>query len=131
MDSDCYLDILKKRVCQSRDWLGIDRRKFIFQQDNTRIYTALQCINFFATHGIKILLWPPNSPDLNLIENVWSYIERELDQYPEAAKDLDELWRRVEAIWREIPPEYLHKLYESIPDRLMMVIRNKGRNTKY
>jgi len=55
MDSDGYLDILKKRVCQSRDWLGMDKKKLIFQQDNARTRTALQCMDFFATHSIKAL----------------------------------------------------------------------------
>jgi len=131
MDSDAYLDVFQRRVRQSRDWLGMDNKKFIFQQDNARVHTALKSIHFFARHRIKVLDWPPNSPDLNLIENVWSYTKKELDRQSEAAEDLDRLWERVEAIWRGIPPEYLHNLYESMPDRLEMVIQNKGRNTKY
>lgn len=48
-----------------------------------------------------------------------------LDQDPDTAKDPDRLWERVEAIWREIPMEYFHKMCESMLDRLAMVIRNK------
>jgi hypothetical protein len=131
MDTDTYVDVLNRRVRQSRKYLGIDKKTFIFQQDNASAHTALRARNFFVRHRIKVLIWPPNSPDLNLIEHVWAYIKRELDKYPESPRDLDELWRRVEAIWREIPMDFLHKLYESMPDRLAMVIQNKGRNTKY
>lgn len=131
MDTDTYVDVLNRRVRQSRKYLGMDKETFIFQQDNASAHTALRARNFFVRHRINVLIWPPNSPDLNLIEHVWAYIKRELDKYPESPRDLDELWRRVEAIWREIPMDFLHKLYESMPDRLAMVIQNKGRNTKY
>jgi hypothetical protein len=131
MDTDTYVDVLNRRAHQSRKYLGVDERNFIFQQNNDRAYTALRSMNFLARHRIKVLIWPPNSLDLNLIEHVWAYIKRELDQYPESPRDLDELWRRVEGSWKEIPMDYLNKLYESMSDRLAMVIQNKGRSTKY
>ena len=98
MDSDAYLNVLQKHIQQSRDWLGMDKRKFIFQQNNARPHTALKAMHFFARQRIQVLSWPPNSPDLNLIENIRLYIKRKLDQDPEAAKDLDRLWERIEAI---------------------------------
>lgn len=38
---------------------------FLFQQDLQPAYRATTTRNWFADHGITVLDWPANSPDLN------------------------------------------------------------------
>ena len=57
---------------------------------------------------------PPLSPDFNWIENVWHVLDMKI---------------RKKKIYRL--EQTCHKLIESIPRRLQVVIESKGMHTKY
>ncbi|GFS69940.1 transposable element Tcb1 transposase [Trichonephila clavipes] len=52
----------------------------IFQQDNARPHVARIGERFFVNHQIELLPWPARSPDLSLIENMWSMVAQRLTQ---------------------------------------------------
>ncbi len=47
---------------------------FIFQQDLAPAHTAKSTKSWLNEHGVGVLDWPANSPDLN-IENLWRIVE--------------------------------------------------------
>ena len=51
--------------------------------------------------------------------------------YEKAPETLEDLWERVQAIWTNIPIDFLERLYESMPRRIAAVIKAKGGLTKY
>ena len=60
----------------------------IFQQDNAPVHTARVCRDFLRKNSVDVMPWPNRSPDLNIIENVWSYIGarvNEMDVAPNTA----------------------------------------------
>lgn len=62
----------------------------IFMQDNCRIHTARNVMAWFSRQNFELMEWPAFSPDLNPIENVWSFMENGWPQiHPRNAITLD------------------------------------------
>ena len=102
---------------------------FIFQQDLAPAHTAKTTKTWFNDHGITVLDWPANSPDLNPIENLWGIAKRKMkDMRPNNAKELK---AAIEASWSSITPQQCHRLIASMPRRIKAVIHAKGAQTKY
>ncbi len=118
-----YQEILEHFMLPSADKLYGDA-DFIFQQD-----TAKGTKSWFNDHGVTVLDWPANSPDLNPIENLWGIVKRKMrDTRPNNA---DELKAAIKATWASIPPQQCHKLITSMPRRIEAVIKAKEAPTKY
>ncbi len=64
-----YQEILEHFMLPSADKLCGDA-DFIFQQDLAPAHTAKGAKSWFNDHGVTVLDWPANSPDLNPIENL-------------------------------------------------------------
>ena len=126
-----YFEVLRGYVFASRDHNFMNPAKFKFQQDNAGIHTAKITRDFIKKSKIPVIEWPANSPDLNPIETVWAHLKKQLDRYLNAPRNMDELWERVQDIWTEITPEYLRKLYESMPRRMKELYHAKGDHIKY
>ncbi len=96
---------------------------FIFQQDLAPAHTAKGTKSWFNDHGVTVLDWPANSPDLNPVENLWGIVKRKMrDTRPNNADDLK---ATVKATWA------CHRLIASMPRRIDAVIHSKGGPTKY
>ncbi len=123
-----YQEILEHFMLPSADKLYGDA-DFIFQQDLAPAHTAKGTKSWFNDHGVTVLDWPANSPDLNPIENLWGIVKRKMrDTRPNNA---DELKATVKETWASIPPQQCHKLITSMPRQIEAVIKAKGAPTKY
>ncbi len=123
-----YQEILEHFMLPSADKLYGDA-DFIFQQDLAPAHTAKCTKSWFNDHGVTVLDWPANSPDLNPIENLWGIVKRKMrDTRPNNADDLK---ATVKETWASIPPQQCHKLITSMPRQIEAVIKAKGAPTKY
>ncbi len=123
-----YQEILEHFMLPSADKLYGDA-DFIFQQDLAPAHTAKGTKSWFNDHGVTVLDWPANSPDLIPIENLWGIVKRKMrDTRPNNADDLK---AAIKATWASIPPQQIHKLITSMPRRIEAVIKAEGAPTKY
>ena len=109
-----------------------------FQQDNAPIHTSNSTMTWLLSHRIELLDWPPNSPDLSPIENIWNILKRRLRRIFPHLKDLKdneadraEFQRCVGIAWQGVPQEDILKCLESLGRRLRACIRARGWYTKY
>ncbi len=123
-----YQYILEHSMLPSADQIFKDA-DFIFQQDLAPIHTAKSTKGWLNDHGVGVLDWPANSPDLKPIENLWGIVKSKIIN--KRPKNADELKATVKETWSSIPPQQCHKLITSMPRQIEAVIKAKWAPTKY
>ncbi len=123
-----YQEILEHFMLPSADQLFKDA-DFIFQQDLAPAHTAKSTKSWLNGHGVGVLDWPANSPDLNPIEN-----QEVLSRGKWETRD-----QKMQMSWRPLSkkpglPYHLSSAtnwYTSMPRRIEAIIKAKGAPTKY
>lgn len=110
----------------------------IFMHDNAPGHTAAIIKRLLAEMHIEVMIWPPYSPDLNPIENLWALMKAIIyERYPELEKALDNnetLEKLIEAAkeaWHAIDERVLHNLCDTMPHRVHAILLADGWYTKY
>lgn len=77
--------------------------------------------------------WPPCSPDLNPIENVWRILKQRIRiRNPHGGWSLTQLQEVVKDVWdSEIKVEDFNKYIDSMPQRIRKVLARNGGSTPY
>ncbi|GFX84040.1 transposable element Tc1 transposase [Trichonephila clavipes] len=102
---------------------------FIFQQDNDPKHKARNVKMWCLFHCKQQLHTPPQSPDINVIENLWATLETEVQKHQ--IRNKAHLKQVLQEEWDKISPDTTKKLVESVPRRLEDIIKAKGHATKY
>jgi hypothetical protein len=92
------------------------------------VYTSHRVATWFQDQNINILDWPSRSPDVNPIENMWSFLVRQRDREKFIVIDRNSLLRSQMHGTR-----YLRTTSEiyALPNRLRKVLDANGAVTKY
>jgi hypothetical protein len=131
LDGKLYECILDDEFLKTLEDYGLEMDEIIFQHDNDSKHTSNIARQWFKDKGVKVLKWPSRSPDLNPIEDLWHRLKQQLAAYPTEARNIDELWERVQVEWEKILVHACVELIESMPKRIAAVRKAKGGYTKY
>lgn len=132
MDKNVYKNILRQHLLKTVRSLPIPPEEIIFQHDRDPKHMAKTVQEWLGNQSFSILDWPAQSPDLNPIENLWSYLKSALNkEYTSPPSSLAVLWERVKEQWTKIPASYCQTLSSSIPRRIKAIKNAKGLWTKY
>ena len=74
-----------------------------------------------------MLQWPSQSPDISIIENVWSFLKNGLYEDRNHIRDKDDLWEYALHYWYSDRLDHLiPRLYSSLPGRVQQLVHNLG-----
>ncbi|EFX65815.1 hypothetical protein DAPPUDRAFT_65176, partial [Daphnia pulex] len=75
------------------------------------------------------LEWPPQSPDLSPIEQIWDYVKSKMDTTERSSTEV--MWKKIQKEWNKIPKKVLRKYILSLKSRCAACLNVKGYHTKY
>ena len=124
LNSEGYMQIIEGSLLPMLD------SNSVFMQDGAPCHTSKATMSVIDKHKVCILSdWPPQSPDINIIENLWAKVKKNISRKQPVNKN--ELWELLKLEWDNIDTTDILQLYASIPRRLHDVIKAKGLHTKY
>lgn len=90
-------------------------RGMVFMQDNVPCHTARTTREMLQRNNIRILDWPPCSPDLNP-NDLWDEVDRRIRRLP-AQQNPVQLQRDILNEWNNVPQRFLHNYINSMRER--------------
>jgi len=109
---------------------------WLVQQDNdpTHKVGSLRALDKWRreVHDCHVELlkaYPPNSPDLNPVENIWSIVDAKIKSL--GCKNYNDFKENLLYYIQHIPKQVVNHLYQSMRKRLQECIRNQGGRTHY
>ena len=89
-----YVKILSDNL---KDLREIGGKNFLFQCDNDPKHKSKLALEFYSKNKLE---WPPYSPDLNPIENVWGIVKQQVGKCD--LSKISEVIAKVKEIWSEL-----------------------------
>jgi transposase len=97
--------------------------------DNDKKFGCAAVKELLHEKGVTTIDFPPYSPDLNPIENLWAAVARAVERH--ACETLEQLQDVVAAEWDKVNKDLMRSLARSMPARCQAVIAARGWHTKY
>ena len=129
INAKVYVDMLEQDFFSK--WENDLPQNFIFMQDNAPPHSAHYTCAYLSEKKVKVLEWPPYSPDLNPIENVWAIMSNHIYCQGKTYKNTNELWEALVKAWEAIDLQTIWNLYNSMTNRMCMCLEMQGRRIKY
>jgi hypothetical protein len=108
---------------------------FFCVEDNSRVHGKSDtqankgfCNAVRVECHIKSIVWPPCSPDLNPIENIWRVLKQRLrNRKPHGGWSLSDLQKALQDIWEnEISITLINRYIDTMLERIAKVRMRKG-----
>ncbi|GFW55625.1 transposable element Tc1 transposase [Trichonephila clavipes] len=87
--------------------------KFVSMDDNATCHRTLAVQDCLDSEGIQRLVWPARSPDLNLIENMWDALGRQVADQNYRPTNKNTLIRALTEEWDKLPQQLLDNVVQS------------------
>lgn len=100
------------------------------QQDNDPKHASKYINRLFKFHGIYWWKTPPESPDLNPIEDCWGSLKQYLHTFYKPT-NLEELMDGIEQLWLSLTPEICTKYIQHLHKVIPKVIEVNGNPSGY
>ena len=107
INSQTYCQFLEDTFFKqwSRQKSASFKKTMIFMQDNAPSHASKYSTAWLACKGLKderIMTWPPSSPDLDPVENLWALLKREIYSEGKQYTSLNSVWEAVVAAAQKV-----------------------------
>ena len=106
IDSHKYTDILDRHlwpvVCKH-----FGGQPWFLQDDNAPVHRSLLTRQWKTEQGISSISWPAQSPDINIIENIWKVLKCHVQKEISSIETRDDLIACVLNCWRRLHSTYI------------------------
>ncbi|GBM26090.1 Transposable element Tc3 transposase [Araneus ventricosus] len=128
-NSPKYIEIQENHLMTFAE--NIEGGNWEYQHDNALFHTSNATKNYLNSKNVTVLEWPPMSPELNPIENVWCIMSRKVYENGGQFYSVNALKTSIESAWFNLEPDKLQTLNMSLEKRVYDVILNNGKTLNY
>ena len=135
MDGELYQKLIKSRLRADRFTLAPDcpvtlPQRYEFLQDNAKPHKAKKTMDDLAELvDNRIIEHPAQSPDLNIMEDLWSYLDRKVKLAK--IKNIQGLKHKLTSEWNKMPWSVIRNSVKSMPRRLAECVEPEGGRTRF
>ena len=104
----------------------ISDREVFFQQDGAPAHNSKNTKEYLRSKISLVEDWPPNSPDLSVIENLWAILKKKVMR--RNPTNLVELKEVLIAEWKQLDQNMINNLIMETPERFRLCLREKGKS---
>ena len=102
MDTELYIQILNDDFLGTLQNLEIKKKDVYFQHDNDPKHTSKCATEWCCKNKVDTLTWPPNSPDMNIIEHAWNYLDHRVYTCTPLPQNIGTSWEALVEEWGHI-----------------------------
>lgn len=122
-----YQRVLKSCLLPAtKKWF--QKQKWHLVEDRAKPHTAKSTREWMKKRKINSILLPAKSPDINIIEKVWSVMKDEV--YGQELNSMKQLKAATRKAWRNIGIDFIRTLYDRIPTVLSTIVNRSGSATE-
>ena len=122
LDETVSAAVYQKQCLRGKVLSHLRRRGTVFIHDGAKAHTASNA--FLRASGVTVPDWPPHSPDLNPIENMWGIVARRVAERAPVSRE--EFKRCFREEFMGVPDATVDRLVKSFPARLRKCVRLGG-----
>ncbi|XP_053967182.1 transposable element Tc3 transposase [Anastrepha ludens] len=99
---------------------------FILQDHNWTANMSPTTQEMLEAEGIKVQRWPTIAHDINIMENIWGWLIREVYDGGRHFSRKDDLIFRIRSVWLRLPMDFIVNLYSTLPERIAELYYTRG-----
>ena len=99
--------------------------------DGAPAHRARVTTAYLNANNVNVVDFPPKSPDLNIIENIWDELNRRVKSTGAIRTTLNQLRAKIRYEWNNLPQNYVQRYVTSMRRRCLAVVNSAGGHTRY